>query len=294
MRLRHLEIFNAVMDVGTVTGASAALSMSQGSVSKVLQHFELQLGLPLFIRQSGRLVPTPEARTLHRETGKLVLHLKSVRRVAATLPQRAARLVRVMATPSLSTALLPEAMMAWRRHYPSARCEVSSHHTAEMLPRLLLGEADFGISLQNAKTEGIQARLLVEHHMLVAARPGTWQEGCTDPLPLAAILGQLVGIAPTDPLGCLVLAAVDAHGLTWNRPTIAQTHQLAAALAASGHGLSLIDPFTARAMNLQTRPSIPRFPVGLWLLQREGAALPREAQKLIDAISATAQHACIH
>jgi DNA-binding transcriptional LysR family regulator len=197
-----------------------------------------------------------------------------------------------MATPSLSTALLPDAMMDWRRHYPHARCEVSSHHTAEMLRRLLLGEADFGISLQNARTEGVDTRLLAEHHMVVAARPGTWEQGCTDPLPLGAILGQLVGIAPTDPLGCLVLAAVDAHGLTWNRPTVAQTHQLAGALAACGHGLSLIDPFTAKSMDLQTRPSIPRFPVSLWLLQREGVALSHEALELIDAIGAHAQRAC--
>ncbi|MFO1341089.1 MAG: LysR family transcriptional regulator, partial [Burkholderiaceae bacterium] len=50
MRLRHIEVFHAVMQAGTISGAAQMLHISQPAVTKVLQHCELQLGLPLFER----------------------------------------------------------------------------------------------------------------------------------------------------------------------------------------------------------------------------------------------------
>ncbi|UUZ51586.1 LysR family transcriptional regulator [Massilia sp. B-10] len=56
MRLRHIEVFHAIMQVGTISGAAQVLHISQLTVTKVLQHAELQLGMPLFergARQAG-------------------------------------------------------------------------------------------------------------------------------------------------------------------------------------------------------------------------------------------------
>lgn len=64
MRLRHIEVFNAVMLTGTVSRAARLISVSQPAVSRILQHAELQLGFALFQRSKGRLVATPEALTL--------------------------------------------------------------------------------------------------------------------------------------------------------------------------------------------------------------------------------------
>ncbi|NBO76272.1 MAG: LysR family transcriptional regulator, partial [Betaproteobacteria bacterium] len=71
MRLRHLEVFHAVMRAGTVSGAARLLHISQPAVSKVLQHAEAQLGLALFERVHGKFHPTPEARRLFAEVDKL-------------------------------------------------------------------------------------------------------------------------------------------------------------------------------------------------------------------------------
>lgn len=292
MRLRHLEVFNAVMDIGSLTGAGTALGISQSSVSKVLQHFELQLGMDLFIRKSGKLSPTPEARRLFQDSAQLVARLNTVRRVAATFEQAGQRVVRVVATPSLAAALLPEALGAWRRDHPQEHCELSSFHTSEMVSRLLLGEADFGLTLHNPGHAGLDARSLAEHHMLFAAPPGTWSVAqCRTALPIASISTEVVGIAATDPLGALVQAVADTHAPGWSCWTVAQTHQLAAALAAAGHGLALVDPFTARAMPVQTRASLPRIPVSLWLLSRKEVAHSRSTLGLIAALEHCARKA---
>jgi DNA-binding transcriptional LysR family regulator len=50
VRLRHIEVFQAVYSSGSVTRAAEILNVSQPSVSKVLAHAEQQLGYALFDR----------------------------------------------------------------------------------------------------------------------------------------------------------------------------------------------------------------------------------------------------
>ncbi len=61
MRLRHIEVFHAIMQAGTISGAAQLLHISQPAVTKVLQHCELQLGMPLFDRVRGKLHGQPLA-----------------------------------------------------------------------------------------------------------------------------------------------------------------------------------------------------------------------------------------
>jgi DNA-binding transcriptional LysR family regulator len=64
MRLRHIEIFQAILQTGSVTGAASLLNISQPAASKALQHAEAQLGFSLFTRVRGKLESTAEARIL--------------------------------------------------------------------------------------------------------------------------------------------------------------------------------------------------------------------------------------
>jgi len=57
-----MEVFNAVMRSGSMTGAARALNVTQRAVSAVLKHCESQSNMQPFTRGSGRLQPTPEAK----------------------------------------------------------------------------------------------------------------------------------------------------------------------------------------------------------------------------------------
>ena len=72
MRLRHIELFHAVLTAGSLTGAARLLNISQPAASKVLQLAEQQLGFPLFSRVRGRLQPTEEALLLRHRVEKIV------------------------------------------------------------------------------------------------------------------------------------------------------------------------------------------------------------------------------
>ncbi len=224
----------------------------------------------------------------------LVEQLGVVRRVAAAFADRSVTTVRVVATPSVASALLPAAISRWNQNLPTLRCSVASQHTCDIVTRLLLGEADFGLSLQNPRHSGLDARVLATRSMMAAAPPGTWTAAqCGTPFPITELgdeHGAVIALAASDPLGVLLHSALDAHDVRTASVTVADTHQLAAALAGARHGVTLIDPFTAAAAPspVQTRPCTPALPVELFLLSPKGTALSDAAAALAQAVAAVA------
>jgi DNA-binding transcriptional LysR family regulator len=296
MRLRHIEVFHAIMQVGTISGAAQVLHISQPAVTKVLQHAELQLGMPLFERVRGKLYPRPEAHRLFAETEKLNRELQGIRRLAASLKGRSVETVRVVSTPAVAVSVLPGAMTAWRRDFPDTRCELATHHTSEIVNTLRLGEADLALSLQDPRHPGIEAEPIATGVMTVLAPRGSWSEAEDGtPLGAAGLSGELIGHADNDPLGALVVAACEAQGVHPVFRTVVQTYQIARSLVEAGNGMSVVDPFTASAAlasHVQRRPLAPGIPVQLFLLPASHAPLSHGARQLADRVGDAAR-ACL-
>ena len=292
MRLRHIEVFHAIMQVGTISGAAQVLHISQPAVTKVLQHCELQLGMPLFERVRGKLYPKPEAHRLFAETEKLHHELQGIRRLAASLKSRTVETIRLVATPTIAVSVLPQAMSAWRRDFADTRCELATHHTSEIINTLRLGEADLGLSLQDPRHPGIIAEPIAQGVMTVIAPPGTWpaaEEG--EPLSAAGLKGELIGYTDNDPLGAQVEAACEAQGIAPCIHTVVQTYQIARSLVEAGGGMAVVDPFTAASGRgrLQGRPWSPAIPIPLYLLTPAHAPLSHGARRLADSIAMAAR-----
>jgi DNA-binding transcriptional LysR family regulator len=62
MNTRDLEAFLAVVETGSIVGASARLHLTQPGVSRRIQSLEEQLGVALLDRQSKPLKPTAAGR----------------------------------------------------------------------------------------------------------------------------------------------------------------------------------------------------------------------------------------
>mgnify|MGYP003146672969 FL=1 len=59
--LRSLEVFHAVMEMGSVSRAAEMLNLTRPAVSIALSKFEQDLGFQLFHRSKGYFEPTDEA-----------------------------------------------------------------------------------------------------------------------------------------------------------------------------------------------------------------------------------------
>ena len=85
MKLRHLEIFYAVMTCGTLSRAAESLNISQPAASKALKNAEQKLGFQLFQRVRGKLLPTSEAITLFEKAQSIYHELDNLRLLADNL-----------------------------------------------------------------------------------------------------------------------------------------------------------------------------------------------------------------
>ena len=133
MRLRHIEIFEAIRRTGSLTEAAAALHISQPAASKLLAHAEAQLGFKLFERVKGRLVATREAEILTPEVARLNQDLNSVRRLAASLRDRPHGHLRLGSAPALGLGLLPGVVRASRDAHPGVTFDLHTYHSAELV-----------------------------------------------------------------------------------------------------------------------------------------------------------------
>uniref|UniRef100_UPI0005F0DAF1 LysR family transcriptional regulator n=1 Tax=Klebsiella pneumoniae TaxID=573 RepID=UPI0005F0DAF1 len=75
MKLRHLEIFYAVMTCVSLSRAAEALNLSQPAASTALKSAALKLGFTLFHRVRGKLLPTSQANTLFEKAQSIYMDL---------------------------------------------------------------------------------------------------------------------------------------------------------------------------------------------------------------------------
>ncbi|WP_135724194.1 LysR family transcriptional regulator, partial [Klebsiella pneumoniae] len=71
MRLRHIEVFQAIVQTGSISAAARLLNVSQPNISRVLNHAEQQLGFALFERRIQGMSVTAEGRRLLPEVEDL-------------------------------------------------------------------------------------------------------------------------------------------------------------------------------------------------------------------------------
>ena len=292
MRLRHIEVFHAVMQAGTITGAAQILHISQPAVTKVLQHCELQLGLTLFDRVRGKLYPTPEAQRLRIEIDKLNKDLVSIRRLAANLRAGESEFLRLVCTPTLGASVMPKAIVEWSRAYPQSRCTLATNHTPEIISALLLGEADLALSLQDPHYPGLAAEPIAAGPMMALCPLKSPEAAKTGALHVSGIVTPLISMAEGDPLGQLVLNAFDTQDMLPENRISVQTYQLARHLVEAGAGMTVVDPFTAAMADtarVRVRAFEPTIPVQLYLLTSASAPLAQSARKLVKYLGDSAR-----
>ena len=102
MNLRQIEVFRAVMEAGTVTGAATRLHVSQPAVSKQLRALEEDLGFAVFDRAHGRLIATAEAHALYDQAERVFTGVDQLQRFGRDLNEAKHGHLVVAALPLLS------------------------------------------------------------------------------------------------------------------------------------------------------------------------------------------------
>ncbi|MCK9507092.1 MAG: LysR family transcriptional regulator [Pigmentiphaga sp.] len=91
LRLRHLDLLEALHTLRSVHKAAAQLGMTQPAASKLLVELEDAFGVPLFTRSHRGITPTPYGTALVQKVGVLLADLDGAREEIAALTRGAKR-----------------------------------------------------------------------------------------------------------------------------------------------------------------------------------------------------------
>lgn len=248
MRLRHIEIFNAVYTAGSISSAAKLLNITQPTASKVLKHAEDQLGFLLFKRIRGKLIPTSEAKILFLETNEIDKKIYSLKKTALNLRNPEQGKIRLSIVAALGMEFLPLAIVAYHKKFPRIHFEVQTRHYDNMLPSLYEHNKDVGIALNPPHITGM-TQLDMGSGEFVCIYSGDEFDHHTGRLKLSDLEGlPFVSIEDSGPLCDLIAVQNDEINIKQNSTITAQTYFIARNLVAFGAGISIVDEFTARSM----------------------------------------------
>lgn len=148
MNLRQLEVFRAVVQAGTTKGAAHILNVSQPAVSTMIQHTEDQLGLSLFERVRGRLVPTEEALSLFAESSPIFSLFDALQKKVEDLRNSRGGSIRIAATPSLANSILPLAAQRFSAKRPEVRISVDIRDREALVHNVARSVSEIGLLLE--------------------------------------------------------------------------------------------------------------------------------------------------
>jgi len=288
MRLKHIEVFNAVMLTGTVGAAARLLHVTQPAVTQALRLAELQLGYDLFTRQRQRLVPTKEAQALYPEVQQLMSQLEAVRRIAGALGNDEATDLRILIVPSLAVRALPDALQLFRKKYPAMNVSVRVQHSREIAQAVALQEGDVGIVYGSKAHPAVDEQLIATGRLVCVSRSESAKSDKRSTVTLDEVMrAPYIRIDDRDPIGTMLAEQWSRLGSAPQGGITVQTHHIAMVLAEEGFGPAIVDSFTAMAVRsdrLHVRTVLPEVAVEVRALMPQGVRSPKAVGVFIEAL----------
>lgn len=290
MNLKQLEAFKAIMQSGSTISAGRQLKVSQSAVSRLLGQLEAELALSLFLRDRGRLTPTPEAQRLYDEVEELDGALQRLKRLGDDLRAGAAgqALLKVAVPQSLADTIIPGVISDFVAERSGVAVEILSggYDATERL--VASRQADIGF-----------VRLPLEEGGDVKVTPlARTASVCI--MPRGHRLAQLKAV------DVRALAGVDLVLLGRHRNMRKElddvlrgsgqplrcrieTHSVstACAMVAQGLGVSIVNGMMAsffRALPIEIRPFVPRFMNQYAIVSPAGQPRSRNAEAFATAL----------
>ena len=148
IKLRHIEVFNAVMEEGSISKAAKRLNLSQPAVSIALSNFEERIGYSLFHRSKGHFSPRPEAFALKADAELSVMAIERFGNKAALIAKGGTGYIRVGSIGAPAFSILPGLMSSFASENPLVEVDLQVRSSARVA--YLVGNAQLDLGLIEA------------------------------------------------------------------------------------------------------------------------------------------------
>jgi DNA-binding transcriptional LysR family regulator len=287
MRLRHIEVFRALMLTHSVTRAAELLHTSQPTASRFLGDLEREIGFKLFNRTGGKLTPTPEAEALYAEVQRSFSGLDRIAEVAAGIAGFRGDTLRISSIPAFSLGVLIDITRRFREPHEGVAITLEVNSFNEVVRNVAANQSEIGFVAypvdhaglsQHPITQGQSVCAMPAGHRLAAKRSVTAEDLRDEPF---------ISISRNVPSGQHADRIFAEAGVERRIVLETQTAAVACAFVKTGMGVSILDPFTVAALTdekMIARPFEPGFLFRFSALTRSDRPVPRVARLFLDEV----------
>ncbi len=262
MNLRNIEVFRAIMKLGTVTSAADALGTSQPTVTRELSRLESVLGFALFERRRQRLVPTSRALRLYKEIQSTFSGLERLNQFVAGLRGAGEEVLTVSTLPAFAVSLLPEVMSRLQRQVPSLSIDIRTEDPRDETP---VSGFDFDVGLIEGgfTSQSAEVTLIREFELVAVVPQGHPLAALASLVPSDFEASPFISLGPNDPSRLRLQEVFDEAGVVRRMSVSCQSATGICELVARGLGVSIINPLSAlkyQKHGLVLKPFAPQVP----------------------------------
>lgn len=272
--LRHIEVFHAIMQTGSVTAAARLLNVSQPAVSAVLKHCEARAKVRLFRRSGGRLIPTPEAHALFPDVSAIYGRLDAMDRLMQDLAGGRLGAVSLAAAFPIANGYLAMAVARFLEERPGVRVALQSLTSPQVSERVASRDVELGIAYEPVVNEAVETEVLISSSVACVMRHDH-PLASRDEISITELAQHpIITYLPQALLRSHVDRAFYEAGVVPNISVQVSLSLTGIILAYHGAGIALVEPYLLASMPLDklvARPLLPRLELKTLLIRAKGA-----------------------
>ncbi|WP_348931504.1 LysR family transcriptional regulator [Aquabacter sp. CN5-332] len=290
MKLRHMEVFHAIMRTGSVTGAARILNVTQPAVSTMLKNCEKQLQLKLFERVGGRLQPTAEAEAIFPDVSAIFSRMEDISRLTQELVGGRLGRLTIGSSMAIANGHVAKAVATFISNRPHVQVDLIPLTSPRVVEAVVNGEAEIGIAFSPVINSTLETEVLLcsqltcalnEDHEL--AKRDVIDAADLAPYPIISYLPQ----AMLRPVVEQVLAEA---GIAPSLSVQVNLSLVGIMLARWSRSVALVEPYllnTIRIPNVVARPLRPATPLTMLLVRQKSSPISKVASQFVSHLKRT-------
>jgi DNA-binding transcriptional LysR family regulator len=241
LNLHLLRLFATVVRTGSFSKAAETLSLTQPSISKGVRDFELQLGCRLLDRSPKGVKPTREGMALMVHADALFAAERSAEEELRVLRNLDSGSLRIGASTTIATYLLPDFLGAFHRAHPGIELQLISANTRDIADLMLQHQIEIALVEGPIRDEGLNSeKWLTDVMELIVGpdHPFASAESPIDPMKIAEEI--LILREPGSGSREVVMQALAAQNIKPLRTLEVGSTEAIKQLVAAGLGVSIV------------------------------------------------------
>ncbi|MCZ6678064.1 MAG: LysR substrate-binding domain-containing protein [Candidatus Poribacteria bacterium] len=285
---KQLEVFLAVVECGTVTGAAERLCLSQPAVSRTLERFQHEAGFEIFRRKGNRLVVTDSGSAFYDEVKRYYSGLEKINQVARDLAADLTGSIRIGVFAGWSNGWITSHLEKHFSDRENIEISVETRDSRTLIDLVISRSLDFAITINNSSHAGVNSKVLCHDKGVCIVPPGH-KLTARKVIHLEDFEGEnIISCGKTDPIQIKISEYLE-HAKNTNqriRTTLAST---ACSLVANRMGVSIVPETFAQEyahLGYSIRPLSVDITMPIYLITPRNRVSSNIVNRFIDELTA--------